>query len=174
VRTLPRRQSQGPRAPHQALALLLALALPATVAGLGGWVTSRSVDTWYRTLRRPTWTPSGRLIGAIWTVLYALMGIGSWLVWRAGASDPARGQAAARAQRLYLVQLALNLGWSFAFFGLRSTAAGLAVIVPLWVAILAWVRAAGRASPLAGRLQVPYVAWVAFAATLNAAIWRRN
>ena len=74
----------------------------------------------------------------------------------------------------FAAQLGLNVLWSWAFFGARSTVAGLAVIVALWLAVAGWVRAAGRIDPLAGRLQIPYLAWVSFAGLLNATIFVMN
>jgi tryptophan-rich sensory protein len=74
----------------------------------------------------------------------------------------------------FAAQLGLNVLWSYAFFAARSPAAGLAVIVALWGAVAGWVRDAGRIDSLAGRLQVPYLAWVSFAGLLNAIIFWMN
>ncbi len=172
--TMPHGRSATLSPGRQALGLLICLALPFGVAAAGGWITTRSLSPWYEQLVKPDWTPPGSVIGTIWSVLYASMGISAWLGWRAIA----RGQVEARPARMvvgfFALQLALNFLWSWAFFGLRSPAAGLAVIVPLWLAVLGWSRAAGQLVPLAGWLQYPYLAWVAFAAILNAAIWDAN
>ena len=79
-----------------------------------------------------------------------------------------------RAQAVFGLQLALNLAWSYAFFGLRSPAAGAVVVVALWLAILATIAAFARHSRLAAALLVPYLAWVTFATALNLEVWRRN
>jgi tryptophan-rich sensory protein len=101
----------------------------------------------------------------VWTILYILMGIAAWRVWRAG------GRAALVP---FFIQLALNVVWSFAFFGARSPALGFLVIAALW-ATIAWTIAAfaavDRAAPW---MMAPYLAWVSFAAVLNGAIWYLN
>jgi tryptophan-rich sensory protein len=152
----------------------VSLALPYAAAAAGGYATSRSVDSWYQALHKPAWTPPGQVIGAVWTVLYGLMGLSAWPTWRTGATGrTAPGQANA-ARAWFFVQLGLNTAWSFAFFGLRSPLAGLAVIVPLWLSVVGWIRATGRVHRAASWLQLPYLAWVSFATTLNAAIWWQN
>jgi tryptophan-rich sensory protein len=164
----------GPSLARQAVALAVCLAVPFAAAALGGYATSRSVDTWYQTLERPAWTPSGRVIGTIWSVLYALMGLSSWLAWREHASGRASTARMQPAATWFVCQLGLNMAWSFAFFGLRSTVAGLAVIVALWLSIAAWIRALGQVNRPAALLQAPYLAWVSFAGYLNATIWWLN
>jgi translocator protein len=114
-------------------------------------------------------TPPDGVFAPVWTVLYLTMAIAAWMVW---LHRPIRDVAPALG--LFALQLVLNVAWSALFFGLHSTAAGLAGIVPLWCAILATVVAFRRVTALAGWILVPYLAWVSFAATLNFAIWRLN
>jgi tryptophan-rich sensory protein len=85
-----------------------------------------------------------------------------------------REPATARAQGSFGVQLALNLAWSFVFFGSRDLRGALVVIGMLWLAIVATIAEFGRARPLAAVLLVPYLGWVSFASLLNAEIWRLN
>ncbi len=196
----PDRDGDGPPAAAQALALGGSLALSYGAAAAGQWATSRSLRDWYPALKKPAWTPPGRVIGAVWTVLYGLMGLSLWLDWRRAATSGAPGgepsgrpggqpggqpggeaeeddqpaQAIRPAAAWFGAQLALNVLWSFAFFAARSTGRGLAVIGALWLAVAGWVRAAGRTDRLAGRLQYPYLAWVSFAGLLNATIWWLN
>jgi tryptophan-rich sensory protein len=146
--------------------LLVLVGLAQAVGLIGSFVTRRSLGPWYRSLDKPWWTPPGRVIGAVWTVLYTLMGIAEYLAWR--AEGRRRGLA------FYLGQLGLNLGWSALFFGLRSPAGALGEIVLLWLAIAAWIGSLARGSRLAAALAAPYLAWTTFAAALNWAIWRRN
>ncbi len=121
---------------------------------------------WYAGLRKPSWTPPNWLFAPVWTLLYALMAVSAWLVWReAGAS----GEAG-----LFVLQLALNAAWSWLFFGLHRPGLAFADIVALWLAILATLVAFWAVRPLAGWLLVPYLAWVTYASTLNAAVWRLN
>ncbi len=144
------------------------LAAGFAAAFVGGRFTSSSVKTWYVGLRKPSWTPPGWFIGLVWSILYPLMAIAAWLVWRD------LGLAAALPLAAFFVQLALNVAWSYLFFQRRDPGRGFAGIVALWLAILATLVLFALAVPLAGWLLVPYLAWVTVAGTLNAAIWRRN
>lgn len=145
------------------------LVLTFAAAAVGSYFTASSVGDWYRTLSRPPWTPPSWVFGPVWTVLYALMAVAAWLVWRQ------QGWAGARvALGLYLLQLALNVGWSLVFFGLRLPGAAAAEIVVLWLAIVATMAAFWRRSPAAGWLLLPYLLWVSFATALNWSIWLRS
>lgn len=124
---------------------------------------------WYARLAKPSWTPPSWLFGPVWTLLYVLMGVAAWLVWKD------RGFAGARvALLLYGVQLVLNAAWSWLFFGLQRPGLAFAEILLLWSAILATLIAFWRHRKLAGALLVPYLAWVSFATALNWAIWQLN
>lgn len=123
---------------------------------------------WYRSLDRPSWSPPAWVFGPVWTVLYTLMGVAAWLVWRRGG----RGRSTAIA--LFGVQLALNAAWTPIFFGARAIGPALVEIVATWLAIVATVIAFARQRTLAGVLLLPYLAWTSFATALTAAIWRRN
>lgn len=147
---------------------VLAIAAPFAVAAIGGVATAQAIPTWYRALDKPAWNPPDAVFGPVWTVLYLLMGVALVVARRA---DPARGR---RLQAVFGLQLALNLGWSLVFFGRRDPQAGLIVIGLLWLAIVATTLEFRRARPLAAALLVPYLAWVTFAAALNAEIWRLN
>jgi len=147
-----------------AVLLVGSLALVALVAAVGGVATAGSVGDWYEGLDRAPWNPPGWVFGPAWTVLYVLMAVAAWLVAREGLDDP----AVRTALLLYGAQLALNLGWSLVFFGLRRPGLALVVILALLVAIAATAVAFHGISPTAAWLLAPYLGWVAFAATLNA------
>jgi tryptophan-rich sensory protein len=137
--------------------------------GLGAMATTPEIDTWYRTLTKPAWTPPDSVFGPVWTTLYFLMAVAAWLVWsRAGLKD------AARPLILFGVQLVLNVCWSWIFFGMHRPGWAFVEILILWLAIVATTVAFFRHHKLAGWLLVPYLAWVAFAAALNLAIWQLN
>ena len=148
---------------------LVAFVAPLAVGGVGAIPTAKAIPTWYRGLEKPPWNPPDRVFGPVWTTLYGLMGLALVLVRQA----PTRATSN-QAQALFGLQLALNLAWSFAFFGGRSVRAGLVVIVLLWVSILATIGGFARVRPIAAALLVPYLGWVSFAAVLNAEIARRN
>jgi len=148
------------------------LALPAWVAFTFS-ATATSVfiakNAWYASLVKPSWNPPGWLFGPVWTVLYVLMGIAAWLVWREGGWRVQRW-----ALGLYLAQWALNALWTPLFFGLHRPGLAFAEIIVLDLAVLATFIAFRRVKPLAGALLVPYLLWAAFATVLNGAIWRLN
>jgi uncharacterized protein YbjT (DUF2867 family)/tryptophan-rich sensory protein len=153
----------------QGLALLVSIAVCFGAAAIGSLLTMEAVGTWYPTLAKPTWTPPSSVFGPVWSVLYLLMAIAAWLVWRRSLGRPT-----ARPLILFAVQLVLNVLWSGLFFGLRLPGAAFFEIVLLWVAIVATAAAFRGVSPLASWLLVPYLAWSSFAAALNYAIWRLN
>jgi tryptophan-rich sensory protein len=137
-------------------------------AGIGG-AASVKASTFYAQLVRPEWAPPSWVFGPVWTVLYALMGIAAWLVWRVAGF-----RAAKTALTLFLVQLALNALWSWLFFGWHRGVLAFADIVLLWALILATIVAFWRIKPLAGVLLVPYLLWVSFAIALNYSVWQLN
>lgn len=148
--------------------LVAALGLCFAAAAAGSVATASSVGGWYATLAKPAWTPPGWVFGPVWTVLYAAMGVAAWLVWRSATA------VRDRALTLFAVQLALNVAWSWLFFGLRRIDLALVEILVLWAAIAATTAAFARARAGAAWLLVPYLAWVSFAAVLNAALLRLN
>ena len=149
--------------------LLLAIAICMTVAGAGGLFTADSVAQWYTTLHKPAWTPPSWLFGPVWTILYLMMAIAAWLVWRRREVEKAKG-----ALGLFILQLALNAAWSPLFFGLKNPLVGLLDIVLLWAAILATLIHFRKISTAAGALLIPYWLWVSYATALNGAIWWMN
>jgi benzodiazapine receptor len=157
--TIPKRQWLG---------LLGWLAVTFAAAALGS-VASMDSGDFYARLARPSWAPPSSVFGPVWTVLYALMAVAAWLVWRIGGFANARAALA-----LFLAQLAVNALWSWLFFAWRRGALAAADIVLLDVLVLATIVAFWRHRPLAGALLLPYLAWVAFATALNVAVWRMN
>ncbi|MEW6613437.1 MAG: TspO/MBR family protein [Pseudomonadota bacterium] len=142
------------------------LAVTFAAAGFGAQFSS---PAWYESLQRPPWSPPSAVFGPVWTMLFLLMALAAWLVWRA------HGFAGARmALSLYLLQLVFNAAWSWLFFGQRQIALGFWDIVLLWLLILATLLLFWRRRPLAGALLLPYLLWVGYAGALNFAIWRLN
>jgi tryptophan-rich sensory protein len=133
-------------------------------AALGGAFISRSARDWYPALPKPAWMPGGRVLGAVWTVLFALIALAAALVW--GESLDVRFTSA------LALNLVLNVLWWWFFFAQRWPAAALADVFVLEVTCIALAALAWRISPAAGALLLPYVLWVAFAGVLNGAIVR--
>lgn len=153
---------------NQTLGLAAWLAISFVAAAIGS-VASIQAGSFYAQLARPEWGPPSNIFGPVWTVLYALMGIAAWLVWRAGGFRAARTALA-----LFLVQLAVNALWSWLFFGWHLGGAALADIVLLWLLVVATLVAFWRIRPVAGALLIPYLLWVTFAAALNHSVWQLN
>jgi tryptophan-rich sensory protein len=126
-------------------------------------------DEWYRALNKPAWNPPNSIFAPVWTVLYLLMALAAWLVWRRYGIGGALLPLA-----LFVVQLALNSAWTYFFFGRHEIAGAFIDILVLWVTILTTIILFWRLVPLAGILLVPYLAWVSFASVLNGTIWRLN
>ena len=152
----------------QILGFVAWLAVSFVAAAVGSAASIRA-GPFYAQLGRPEWAPPPEVFGPVWTVLYALMGIAAWLVWRVGGFRAAR-----TALTLFLVQLAVNALWSWLFFGWQLGSAAFADIVLLWVLIIATLVAFWRVRPLAGVLLIPYLLWVSFASALNYSVWQLN
>jgi translocator protein len=148
---------------------LVAWGLLCYAAAAIGAVASTRAGAFYAELARPDWAPPGWLFAPVWTVLYGLMAVAAWLVWRARGWGGARG-----ALGLFVVQLAVNALWTWLFFAWRLGGLAFAEILLLLVLIAATTLAFWRIRPLAGALLLPYLAWVAFAAALTWATWQRN
>jgi len=134
-----------------------------------GAIASIQAQSFYSQLVQPEWAPPAWLFGPVWTVLYALMAIAAWLVWRSGGFRANRN-----ALTLFLLQLALNALWSWLFFAWMLGAWAFVEIVLLWILIFATLVSFWRVRPVAGFLLVPYLLWVSFASALNYALWQLN
>jgi benzodiazapine receptor len=151
------------------------------ILGLTGWlvvsfaasavgaVASIQAKSFYSQLVQPSWAPPPGIFGPVWTVLYTLMGIAAWLVWRSGGFGPNR-----QALTLFLLQLAFNALWSWLFFKWNLGVMALADIVMLSILIVATLVSFWRVRPLAGVLLIPYLLWVGFASVLNFSLWQLN
>lgn len=149
---------------------VVAIAIPLVVGGISGIATSSGVTSWYRSMRQSPWTPPNWVFAPVWTVLYALMGVASWLIWRAGWSEP----GVVLSLVVYGIQLTLNFAWSFVFFRFRQPGWALLDMGLLWARVLATCLQCSDLNGVAGVLLVPYLLWVTYAATLNAGVWWLN
>lgn len=141
----------------------------AFAAGAIGAVASMDAGTFYAQLVRPVWAPPGNVFGPVWSVLYLLMGIAAWLVWRERGA-----RHLGVALTLFVAQLGVNALWSWLFFAWRSGALAFAGVVVLLVLIAATIALFWRIRRLAGVLMLPYLAWVCLACALTWAVWQSN
>ncbi len=152
----------------QAVGLVGWLALVFSAAFVGA-VASLHASSFYAQLSRPAWAPPASAFGPVWSVLYILMGVAAWLVWRN------RGAARLRlALSLFIVQLGANALWSWLFFAWRNGAVAFAEVLLLLALIVATIAVFWRISRLAGILMLPYLAWVTLASALTWTIWQGN
>jgi tryptophan-rich sensory protein len=146
---------------------LLGWLLAAFAAAAVGAIASLNAPAFYAELSKPPWAPPAEVFGPVWTVLYLLMGISAWLVWR----EPRRRRGALV---LFGVQLVANALWSWLFFAWHRGALATVEVLVLLVLIAATVRAFWQTSRLAAVLLLPYLLWVSFASALTLAVWQRN
>ncbi|MET8121717.1 TspO/MBR family protein [Micromonospora sp. NPDC005189] len=157
-----RRAISGRRSRWALVGFAAAVFVAAAIGGLGVQGTTDE----YASLRQPSWAPPSWLFGPAWTVLYVLIALAGWLVWRrVGFSLPLWAWTA---------QLVLNAIWTPLFFGAGQYGLAFAEIVVMWLAIGLTVVLFARVSRVAAALLLPYWAWVTFAASLNLSIWRLN
>ena len=137
------------------------------LAGIvGSAFTIPAIPTWYATLNKPTFSPPNWIFGPVWTLLYFLMGLSFYLIWRKGWNN----KEVKVAGKYFLAQLGLNFIWSPIFFGLKSPALALLVIIAMWALIVMTIKKFHPLSKLASYLLIPYLLWVSFASVLNTAI----
>lgn len=155
--------------PHRGAPAWLALAgyvaAVAVVAVVGGASASSSSET-YRRLDLPPFAPPSSVFGPVWSILYVLIAVAGWLVWRRVGLDAAMVP--------YVVQLVLNALWTPLFFAAGWYGVALVEIVALLAAVVWTIVAFRPRSPVAAALLLPYLAWVGFATALNASIWWLN
>ncbi len=150
-----------------AIALLVCLA----VGYSASTVTTPSVESWYPTLIKPIFNPPNWIFMPMWTLLYILMAVAAGLVWD---KIKEQNEAVKKALLFFIIQLTLNAIWSYLFFGLKNPLLALIEIALLWLMIYETYLKFTKINKTAGYLLIPYMAWVAFAAILNASIWWLN
>ncbi|MGZ6202907.1 MAG: TspO/MBR family protein, partial [Thermodesulfobacteriota bacterium] len=132
---------------------LVASVVLCQIAGvLGSFFTTPAIPTWYKTLNKPFFTPPTWIFSPVWIILFILMGISLFFVWR----RPDHPQFKP-AFIFFFMQLILNVLWSVAFFGLKSPFLGLVDIVVLWIAIFLTIQYSFKVSKFAGVLLIPYL-----------------
>lgn len=171
---------------------LIASIIICELAGVvGSFFTVPSITSWYAGLKKPGFNPPNWIFGPVWTILFFLMGISLYFVWQKKftAEKPLGVKIKiwnplskkfleewqkANAIIIFIIQLALNILWSFIFFYLHNVGLAFFELLMLWFAIWYAIINFYRISKPAGYLLVPYIVWVSFAAILNLSIWIIN
>lgn len=153
---------------RQVIGLLGWLLLCFAAAAIGAMASSET-GAFYEQLVRPSWAPPAWLFAPAWTVLYVLMGIAAWLIWRVHGFKEGR-----TALVLFIIQLGANALWTWVFFVWQQGALAFAEILLLWCLIVATAASFRRLNAVAALLLLPYLAWVTFASALTLAAWRLN
>ncbi|WP_026986565.1 TspO/MBR family protein [Fodinicurvata fenggangensis] len=151
------------------LVLVGFLVLTLAVGQIGSLPTRAALESWYSNLTKPAFTPPDLAFPIVWTLIYIMMAVAAWLVWCRGGWRRTRG-----ALGLWGLQLALNLLWTFLFFGLRSPGLALLEAIILLLVLAATLVAFDRHSRAAAWLLVPYLLWTGYAIALTFEIWRLN
>lgn len=149
------------------------------ISGLIGWIIICSLPgifgaqfepgTWYELLQKPSWTPPNWVFPVVWPILYIMMGISAWLIWKIKEVSISSTEFT-----WFFVQLILNGLWSWIFFGMNLISTGLAEILLLWISLVFTILLFWNRSRIAGLLLVPYLLWISYASALNFAIWQLN
>lgn len=151
------------------LKFVISLLLPLSLGAVAGIFTAQAVPEWYATLNQPSFSPPNWIFGPVWTTLYLILGVSFFLIWKQEQSKR-RNQAIL----IFLVQIALNFGWSFLFFYYHLIGFALIEIILLWGTILGMILMFYKIRPLAAYLNLPYLLWVTFATILNAGYYFLN
>lgn len=150
-------------------ALIINLLIPLAVGLLSGYLSREGMDN-YNNIIKPPWTPPALVFPIVWTILYILMGISSYLIFASNATQSQKEEAL----RIYVLQLGVNFLWSFIFFNMGSYLLAFVWLVLLWGLILAMIMSFYSISKLAAILQIPYLIWVTIAGVLNWMIYQLN
>ncbi len=143
--------------------LLISVVSAIAIGSSGAFFTAGAVSTWYRDINKPFFTPPSWLFGPAWTILFILMGVAFYLVWVKGLNT----KNGSEAFRAYVLQFIFNVAWSGIFFGMGAFWLAYAEILILWWLIYRTIKSFSVVDMLAGRLLLPYLAWVTFASFLN-------
>lgn len=154
----------------QFIPFIICLAIPLAIGTIGGLFTMESVKTWYTTLNKPSFNPPNWIFGPVWTTLYIIMGISSYLIWQRRKIVIGYSWAIG----VYLLQLLLNLMWSYLFFYKHQIGFALIEIGILLLAIIINSFIFYRIHKTAGLLFIPYILWVSFASYLTYSIYILN
>ena len=151
--------------------LIMSILACEAIGGIGSVFAINSIPTWYVSIQKPWFTPPNWLFGPVWITLFLLMGVSLFLLWPKSPKERANNRMALI---IFGSQLALNVLWTFVFFGLQLFFAGLIEILVLWGVIALTIITSYRVNKTAGLILVPYIAWVTIATLLNYYVWILN
>ena len=150
-------------------ALFICLLLPLAIGGISGYATASGIHDWYITLHKPSFNPPNYLFGPVWTLLYLLMGVSLFIIWRSN-----QGRKRNEALKIFAIQITFNFLWSFLFFRFNLVGVAFMDILVIWFSIVLMIFIFRRVNKIAAYLQIPYLLWVTYGTTLNGAIWLLN
>ena len=139
------------------------------IAAAVGAAATVDAPSFYQALNLPSWAPASSVFAPVWTLLYLMMGIAAWLVWRQAGFNNAR-----TALTLYIMQLIFNALWSWTFFTWHQGSFSFMVIVFLWLLVAATLYQFWKINRSAGVLLMPYLLWLTYAGALNLVVWQMN
>ncbi len=149
--------------------LVISILIPLALGAIAGRFTAQAVPEWFASLNRPSFSPPNWIFGPVWTILYILLGISLFLIWKQIPSKVRN-----KALWIFSVQMFLNFIWSFLFFYFNQIGLALIVIIGLWLSITVMLVSFYKIKPLAAYLNVPYLLWITFASVLNAGYYFLN
>ncbi|MFW5885185.1 MAG: TspO/MBR family protein [Patescibacteria group bacterium] len=152
------------------LKLVISIGVSLSAGFIGSFFTASAIENWYSFLEKPLLNPPNWIFAPVWTLLYILMGVAAFLVWKKSGQKAGIGKALV----FFGVQLVFNSAWSIIFFGLQNPFWALLEILVLWILILFTIILFYRVSKSAAFLLIPYILWVSFAIYLNYSIWVLN
>lgn len=143
--------------------------LAEAVGALSAWLSRDGMRIYAELVQKPPLSPPGWVFGVVWSILYALMGIGAARIYLAPMS-----QARSRGLNLFIGQLIVNFFWSPIFFNAGAYGLALVWLLILWVLVALMMREFRKVDRAAAALQIPYLIWLTFAAYLNWGVWQLN
>lgn len=150
--------------------LIICILICLSIGGISGYITANEIPAWYSTLNKPSFNPPNWIFTPVWTLLYILMGISLWLIWKSDVSSTIKNTAIF----IFAIQLILNFFWSIIFFSFHQLGFSLIEIALFWIFILLSIFKFYPISTTATYLLIPYLLWVSFASVLNFALWKLN
>jgi len=154
----------------QPVPFIISLAITLAIGFVASIFTRPQIATWYTTLKKPSFNPPDFAFPVAWTILYIMIAIAAYLVWK----KRNRGVQYKVTAIIYFIQLLLNFSWSIVFFGMHGIFGALAIITFLWISIVFNIGWFAKFSKTAAWLLVPYLLWVSFAWLLNLNIYLLN